>query len=58
MHGLFHALWTDVREDPDVRVALVAARGERHFCTGFDVAEAEALRKGKELGTSRPAHTF
>ncbi len=42
MHGLFHALWTDVREDPDVRVALVAARGERHFCTGFDVAEAEA----------------
>ena len=42
MHGLFHALWTDVREDPNVRVAIVAARGERHFCTGFDVAEAEA----------------
>jgi enoyl-CoA hydratase/carnithine racemase len=42
MHGLFHALWSDVREDPEVRVAIVAARGERHFCTGFDVAEAEA----------------
>jgi len=42
MHGLFHALWTYVREDPNVRVAIVAARGERHFCTGFDVGEAEA----------------
>ncbi len=42
MHGFFRAIWADVRDDPEVRVAIVSARGERHFCTGFDVAEAEA----------------
>ena len=47
MHRVFHAIWTDVREDPEVRVAIVSARGERHFCTGFDVAEAEADDAGE-----------
>ena len=33
----FRAIWLDVRDDPDVRVAIVSASGERHFSTGFDV---------------------
>jgi enoyl-CoA hydratase/carnithine racemase len=41
MQAVFRAIWTDVREDPDVRVAIIGATGERHFSTGFDVAEAE-----------------
>jgi E-phenylitaconyl-CoA hydratase len=42
MQAIFRAIWTDVRDDPAVRVAIVSAAGERHFCTGFDVAEAES----------------
>ena len=41
MMRIFRAIWSDVRDNPDVRVAIVAASGERHFCTGFDVAQAE-----------------
>lgn len=41
MHGIFRAIWQDVRDDPAVRVALIGAAGERHFSTGFDVSEAE-----------------
>ena len=37
MEQLFRAIWLDVRDDPDVRVAIVLATGERHFSTGFDV---------------------
>ncbi len=41
MQALFRAIWAEVRDDPQIRVAIVTAAGERHFCTGFDVAEAE-----------------
>ncbi len=41
MQALFRAIWAEVRDDPAIRVAIVTAAGERHFCTGFDVAEAE-----------------
>ncbi len=41
MHRVFRAIWEEVRDDPEIRVAIVTAEGERHFCTGFDVAEAE-----------------
>jgi enoyl-CoA hydratase/carnithine racemase len=41
MQGIFRAIWEDVRDDPDVRVAVIGASGERHFSTGFDVSEAE-----------------
>lgn len=42
--------WSWVKSDPDVRVALVTAAGERHFCTGFDVAEVASgsARVGEE----------
>jgi enoyl-CoA hydratase/carnithine racemase len=41
MQAMFRAIWTDVRDNPDVRVAILGSSGERHFCTGFDVSEAE-----------------
>lgn len=31
-------LWQRVREDREVRVAVITGAGERHFCTGGDVA--------------------
>ncbi len=42
MQAIFKAIWSDVRDDPDIRVAVIASSGERHFCTGFDIAEADA----------------
>jgi len=47
MMRLFQAVWQDVRDDPGVRVAVVTAAGERHFCTGMDVAEAEGEDAGE-----------
>jgi enoyl-CoA hydratase/carnithine racemase len=41
MQPVMRAIWADVRDDPDIRVALVTAAGDKHFCTGFDVSEAE-----------------
>ena len=40
MQPVMRAIWRDVRDDPALRVAILTAAGERHFCTGFDVAEA------------------
>jgi enoyl-CoA hydratase/carnithine racemase len=37
MQPIVRAIWSDVREDPAVRVAVVTAAGDKHFCTGFDV---------------------
>jgi E-phenylitaconyl-CoA hydratase len=42
MEDRMRAIWTDVREDPTVRCALVTAAGERHFSTGGDVARVAA----------------
>jgi len=38
--------WGRVRDSREIRVAVVTAAGERHFCTGFDVAEAEGEDAG------------
>ena len=40
MQKVFRAIWEEVRDDPDVRVAIVTATGRKHFCTGFDVSTA------------------
>jgi enoyl-CoA hydratase/carnithine racemase len=42
MQPVLRAIWSEVRDDPAIRVAIVCASGERHFCTGFDVGEAES----------------
>lgn len=41
MQAVVRAVWEEVRDAPEIRAAVVTAAGERHFCTGFDVAEAE-----------------
>jgi len=41
MQRVARAIWNDVERDPDVHVAIFGAAGERHFCTGFDVSEAD-----------------
>jgi len=53
MQRVVRAIWEDVRDDPDVRVAIVTASGERHFCTGFDVPEAEG-DEADEVFANRP----
>ncbi len=53
MQPIVRAIWSDVRDDPEVRVAIVTASGERHFCTGFDVPEAEG-DEADEVFANRP----
>jgi enoyl-CoA hydratase/carnithine racemase len=53
MQPLVRAIWSEVRDDPDIRVAVVTAAGERHFCTGFDVAEAEG-EEADSVFSNRP----
>jgi enoyl-CoA hydratase/carnithine racemase len=53
MQPVFREIWREVREDPWIRVAILRANGERHFCTGFDVSEAEAEDAG-EVFANRP----
>lgn len=53
MQPVFRAIWSEVRDDPDVRVAVVTAAGERHFCTGFDVAKADGA-DASDVFANRP----
>jgi len=54
MHPVFRAIWSEVRDDDAIRVAIVTATGERHFCTGFDVSEAGSDEAGDEIFADRP----
>jgi enoyl-CoA hydratase/carnithine racemase len=45
--------WRDVRENPDVRVAIIAAAGERHFCTGAAVSGLNTSDAGVGLVNGR-----
>lgn len=53
MQPILRAIWREVRDDPWIRVAVVLASGERHFCTGFDVAEADG-EEAEEVFNNRP----
>jgi E-phenylitaconyl-CoA hydratase len=53
MQPVFRAIWSEVRDDPAIRVAILQASGERHFCTGFDVSEAEG-EDADEVFANRP----
>jgi enoyl-CoA hydratase/carnithine racemase len=55
MQPIIRAIWEEVRDDPGLRVAIVTAAGERHFCTGFDVAEAESEHADRVFD-NRPLH--
>jgi enoyl-CoA hydratase/carnithine racemase len=53
MHAIARKIWSDVRDNPAVRVAIFSAAGERHFSTGFDVSEA-AGEEADEVFIDRP----
>ena len=53
MQAIFRAIWSEVRDDNEIRVAIVDASGERHFCTGFDVAEADG-EEAADVFNNRP----
>ena len=42
MQAIFRRIWARVRDDNEIRVAVIGAEGDRHFCTGFDVADADS----------------
>jgi E-phenylitaconyl-CoA hydratase len=42
MHAEMRRVWTWIRTDPTVRATIITASGDRHFCTGTDVAGVAA----------------
>ena len=54
MQSMFKAIWSDVRDNDEVRVAIINASGERHFCTGFDVGEADSDSAAEEVFVDKP----
>lgn len=54
MQAMFRAIWSDVRDNPEVRVAVITAAGERHFCTGFDVSEADSDEAAQDVFVDKP----
>lgn len=55
MMRLLRGIWADVRDNPDVRVAIVTGAGPRHFCTGADL-NAVAGRGGMSTGSGPLSH--
>jgi len=53
MQAIFRRIWSQVRDDPEIRVAVLGAEGDRHFCTGFDVAEAGS-EEAEDVFANRP----
>lgn len=53
MHAVFRKIWSAVRDRPEIRVAVIGADGDRHFCTGLDVAEAGS-EEAEDLFADRP----
>lgn len=47
MRERLRLVWEDVRDDPDVLVAIVTGAGERHFCTGADLVQRAARDEGE-----------
>lgn len=48
------AIWGEVRENPEIRVAIVTGAGERHFCTGADIRRLERRATGKAASSNLP----
>ena len=45
MQPVMRAIWSEVRDDPAIRVAVVTGAGQRHFCTGFDVGSDDGSQQ-------------
>jgi E-phenylitaconyl-CoA hydratase len=48
MQSTLAAAWTEVRDDPRIRCAIVTGTGDKHFCTGADVQNVAS--RGKVSG--------
>jgi len=49
MWNLLEKYWDQVNEDDDIRVIIITGAGDKVFCAGMDLKEADRLRKeGKE----------
>jgi enoyl-CoA hydratase len=49
MWNLLEKYWDQVNEDDDIRVVIITGAGDKVFCAGMDLKEADRLRKeGKE----------
>jgi enoyl-CoA hydratase/carnithine racemase len=53
MQAIFRRIWSEVRDNLGIRVAVIGAEGDRHFCTGFDVADAES-QEAEDVFADRP----
>jgi E-phenylitaconyl-CoA hydratase len=42
MRPVVRAIWDDVRTDDEIRVLIITGAGNRHFCTGMDLADSQA----------------
>jgi len=40
------AIWTEFERDDDLRVAILSGAGERAFCAGYDMSDAESAADG------------
>jgi len=45
-------VWTDVRDDPDVWVAILTGAGEKAFCAGADLKKLIPQAFGREVSTA------
>jgi len=54
MQQTFKEIWADVRDNNEVRVAIIQAAGDKHFCTGFDVSEAESDEVAGNVFVDKP----
>jgi len=49
MWNMLEKYWDQVNEDDDIRVVIITGAGDKVFCAGMDLKEADRLRKeGKE----------
>lgn len=53
MQAIFRRIWAEVRDSPEIRVAVVGAQGDRHFCTGLDMGEADS-EEAEDVFADRP----
>jgi enoyl-CoA hydratase/carnithine racemase len=55
---LLFAAWSDFRDDPDVRVAILTGSGDRSFCAGADLAQRRTRTRAQPAGQGvrRPDH--
>lgn len=44
-YGLLSEAWTAIRDDPEIRVAIVTGSGDRSFCAGADIKSFVALEQ-------------